>query len=86
MRDQGFSAFDTKGQDLYRQIMCKKAWINRSPGKGTNYCRFRNVRENLIANIPEFVASRILSSNIVNTSLLIAILVNGILACEFKNS
>lgn len=34
MRGQGLSAFDAKGQDLYRQVMCKKAWVNRSPGKG----------------------------------------------------
>lgn len=27
--------FDAKGQDLYRQIMTKRAWINRSPSKAT---------------------------------------------------
>ena len=36
MRGHGYSAFDAKGQDLYRQVMCKKAWINRSPGKGND--------------------------------------------------
>ena len=45
MRGHGSSAFDAKGQDLYRQIMCKKAWINRSPTKGITLIRLRPAEE-----------------------------------------
>jgi hypothetical protein len=36
MKDIELKTFDIKSQDLYRQIMSKRAWVNKSPTKGSD--------------------------------------------------
>lgn len=36
MKDIELKTFDIKSQDLYRQIMSKRAWVNKSPTKATS--------------------------------------------------